>query len=122
MFAAAVDVAAALGLAESRAIQGQLDLAQALEDGLPVDAVDRVSRLVAPGDPAFRDRLVARSTLARRRRRRRAPRGGSGAISRARWQPTARAKPSASGWWRRTRATWSGSATCQFAGTGRAMS
>jgi putative toxin-antitoxin system antitoxin component (TIGR02293 family) len=67
MFAAAADVAAVLGLTGSRPIQGQLDLAQALEDGLPVGAVDRVSRLIAPGDPAFRDRLVARSTLARRR-------------------------------------------------------
>ena len=68
MSAAAADVAAVLGLTGSRPIQGQLDLAQALEEGLPVDAVDRVSRLIAPGDPAFRDRLVARATLARRRR------------------------------------------------------
>jgi putative toxin-antitoxin system antitoxin component (TIGR02293 family) len=68
MFTAATDVAAVLGLTGSRPIQGQLDLVQALEEGLPVGAVDRVSRLVAAGDPAFRDRLVARATLTRRRR------------------------------------------------------
>lgn len=67
MTALASDVAAVLGLVGSRPIQGQLDLAEALEEGLPVGAVDRVSRLVAPGDSAFRDGLVARATLARRR-------------------------------------------------------
>ncbi len=67
MSAPANEIAAVLGLTGSRAIQGQLDLAQALEEGLPVDAVDRVCRLVAPGDAAFRDSLVARATLARRR-------------------------------------------------------
>ena len=68
---AAAAIAAVLGIDGSKPIQGQLDLAQALEEGLPVDAVDRVSRLIAPGDPSFRDRLVARATLARRRRQER---------------------------------------------------
>jgi uncharacterized protein (DUF2384 family) len=69
MSAAATDIAAVLGLAGPKPIQGQLDLARALEEGLPVDAVGRVSRLVAPDDPAFRDRLAARATLACRRHR-----------------------------------------------------
>ena len=64
----ATEIAAVLGLVGPRAVQGQLDLARVVEEGLPVDAVDRVCRLVAPGDMAFRDSLVARATLARRKR------------------------------------------------------
>lgn len=44
-----------------------LRLAASIEAGLPVAALDRVAEAVAPGDEAFRHRLVPRATLARRR-------------------------------------------------------
>ena len=38
-----------------------------LERGLPVGALDRVSRAVAPADARFKHRIVPRATLARRK-------------------------------------------------------
>ena len=67
---AASEVAGLLGLGR-RGIETNLELATALERGLPVGAFDRVCRLVAPDDPGVRDLLVARATLARRKRERR---------------------------------------------------
>lgn len=46
-----------------------LRLIVALEQGLPVGALDRVSRAVAPADARFKHRIVSRATLARRRTR-----------------------------------------------------
>ena len=63
-------VAGLLGL-ERRGIETNLQLATALEKGLPVGAFDRVCKLVAPDDPAMRDLLVARATLARRKQQKR---------------------------------------------------
>jgi putative toxin-antitoxin system antitoxin component (TIGR02293 family) len=45
-----------------------LDLSQAVVRGLPVESVDRLSALIAPGDTALRHRLVPKATLARRQR------------------------------------------------------
>lgn len=54
-----------LGLAdvEPRSV---LDLIAALDGGLPIAALTRVADRLAPGDKAFRFRLVPRATLARR--------------------------------------------------------
>lgn len=43
-----------------------LDLAKEVGRGLPVDAVDRLCRLVAPTVPGFRYQIVSKATLARR--------------------------------------------------------
>jgi putative toxin-antitoxin system antitoxin component (TIGR02293 family) len=39
-----------------------------VEKGLPLTALDRVAKAVAPGDAGFATRMVARATLARRRK------------------------------------------------------
>jgi putative toxin-antitoxin system antitoxin component (TIGR02293 family) len=44
-----------------------LDVADRLEKGLPVSALDRLARTVAPADANFKYRIVPRATLARRR-------------------------------------------------------
>jgi putative toxin-antitoxin system antitoxin component (TIGR02293 family) len=67
MWITARDVAEVLGVNQPEPVNDDLELARRLEDGLPISAVDRVSRLISPGDAGFRDRLVARATLARRR-------------------------------------------------------
>lgn len=48
-----------------------LALAQSIEQGLPVAAVDRLARTVAPHDRGFKFRIVPKATLERRRRSRR---------------------------------------------------
>lgn len=45
-----------------------LDLAREVQSGLPVAAIDRLCRRVAPADPAWRFRIVPKATLARRQR------------------------------------------------------
>jgi putative toxin-antitoxin system antitoxin component (TIGR02293 family) len=65
------EVAKVLGLGRNGQIESGLDLAEALEKGFPVAALDRVCRLIAPGDPAFRGHVIARATLARRKRQNR---------------------------------------------------
>jgi putative toxin-antitoxin system antitoxin component (TIGR02293 family) len=44
-----------------------LDVADRLEKGLPVSALERLAKVVAPGDPSFKYRIVPRATLARRK-------------------------------------------------------
>jgi putative toxin-antitoxin system antitoxin component (TIGR02293 family) len=46
---------------------GPLDVADRLEKGLPISALERLAKAVAPGDSAFRYRVVPRATLARRK-------------------------------------------------------
>ncbi len=46
----------------------ELDLADEVEKGLPLSALDRIAREVVPDDSSFIFRLVPRATLARRRR------------------------------------------------------
>ena len=59
----AIDI---LGL-RSRRPTSPLFLSDQIEGGLPLSSLDRVAKLVAPNEPAFRYRLVAKATLARRR-------------------------------------------------------
>lgn len=46
----------------------RLALADSIESGLPVGALDRLAAQVAPGDATFKFRLIAKATLERRRR------------------------------------------------------
>jgi putative toxin-antitoxin system antitoxin component (TIGR02293 family) len=47
-----------------------LALADRVEAGLSVDAVDRIARMLAPHDAAFKYRIVPKATLERRRKAR----------------------------------------------------
>lgn len=58
------DVAAALGLGKR---MGGAELAGKLEKGLPVSALERVSRLISPLEPNFKYLIVRKATLARRK-------------------------------------------------------
>jgi putative toxin-antitoxin system antitoxin component (TIGR02293 family) len=44
-----------------------LDVADRVEKGLPVSALERLAKVVAPHDTAFKYRIVPRATLARRK-------------------------------------------------------
>ena len=57
-------VSAVLGIKAS----GPLPLMSAIEQGLPLTALDRVVHSVAPADQKFAFRIIARATLARRRK------------------------------------------------------
>lgn len=46
-----------------------LALAEQVERGLPISALDRLINAITPDDPTFANRLVPRATLARRRAR-----------------------------------------------------
>lgn len=46
----------------------RLRLAHSIQDGLPVSALDRLAKAVAPEDSGFKFRLVPKATLERRRR------------------------------------------------------
>ncbi|MBV9288149.1 MAG: DUF2384 domain-containing protein [Hyphomicrobiales bacterium] len=61
-------VASSLGLAEtSPEAHSLVMLIVRIERGLPVKALDKVARLVAPDDAHFRYRLVPKATLERRK-------------------------------------------------------
>jgi putative toxin-antitoxin system antitoxin component (TIGR02293 family) len=66
----ASQLAALLGVKPQRRskIISSLDLADEVVRGLPVEAVDRLCVLIAPGDVTLRHRLVPKATLARRQR------------------------------------------------------
>ena len=59
-------IASLLGL--KRPTPTKLHLAEAIEKGLPVGTVKRISHLFAPDDPTFSNRIVPRATLARRKK------------------------------------------------------
>lgn len=62
------DVADLLGLPPKEvAARSPLELMSRIETGLPVNALDRVARLLAPGDAQFKYRLVPKATLERRK-------------------------------------------------------
>jgi putative toxin-antitoxin system antitoxin component (TIGR02293 family) len=67
MLAESQAVAAVLGLKGARSGTTPLQLIASIERGLPVAAVDRLAKAVAPADPEFKYRFVSRATLARRR-------------------------------------------------------
>lgn len=67
---AAADIARELGLTAKRR-QGDftsVDLAHAIEDGLPVAALEKVTERIAPTDRSLKYQLVPKATLERRRR------------------------------------------------------
>jgi putative toxin-antitoxin system antitoxin component (TIGR02293 family) len=47
-----------------------LGIADTVEDGLPVAAVERIAKAIAPDDAGFKYRIVPKATLERRRRAR----------------------------------------------------
>jgi putative toxin-antitoxin system antitoxin component (TIGR02293 family) len=61
------DVIQVLGLPR-RTARSTLELVTALETGLPVSTLDRVSKSIAPHDASFKHRIVSKATLARRRK------------------------------------------------------
>jgi putative toxin-antitoxin system antitoxin component (TIGR02293 family) len=62
------DVADVLGLAQrQRLMASPFALITRIEDGLPVAALDRVARLLAPDDAQFKYRLVPKATYERRK-------------------------------------------------------
>jgi putative toxin-antitoxin system antitoxin component (TIGR02293 family) len=61
-------VAAILGVKSRRGkAMTSLDLAEEVKRGVSPAAVDRVVQFIAPNDVSFRDRLVPKATLARRK-------------------------------------------------------
>ena len=69
---AAVNVADVLGLPpKEQAARSPFGLIQRIENGLPLDALERVARLLAPGDAQFKYRLVPKATFERRKSSRR---------------------------------------------------
>lgn len=57
-----------LGLPGNKpAIRSPFGLISQIEAGLPLDALDRVARLLAPGDAQFKYRLVPKATYERRK-------------------------------------------------------
>ena len=65
---AIAEVAGMLGIASPRRGLSPLGMVAMIEKGLPVGALERVSRSVAPADSSFKYQIVARATLARRNR------------------------------------------------------
>jgi putative toxin-antitoxin system antitoxin component (TIGR02293 family) len=65
---ALTEVADVLGLpAREASARSPFGLISRIERGLPVDALERVARLLAPGDARFKYRLVPKGTLERRK-------------------------------------------------------
>ncbi len=61
------NVAELLGVKRARqAPVSSLSMIDMIEEGLPVTALGRISRLIAPQDSAFKYHIVPRATLARR--------------------------------------------------------
>lgn len=65
---AEAEVAEVLGIEGQERPMSLLGLAAKVDQGLPLSALDRLVRSVAPNDAAFAFRLVPRATLARRRK------------------------------------------------------
>lgn len=64
---ALANVADILGLPGALAPRSAIGLVARIEDGLPLETLERVARLVAPGDSQFKYRLVPRATYERRK-------------------------------------------------------
>jgi putative toxin-antitoxin system antitoxin component (TIGR02293 family) len=63
------EVANLLGFPESESRRmSPIHLIHLIEDGLPLSALDRVSKSVSPDDTNFKYRIVPRATLTRRRK------------------------------------------------------
>lgn len=61
------NVADMLGLSSRLAGRSPIGLVTEIEHGLPIAAVERIARLVAPSDARFKYRLVPRATYERRK-------------------------------------------------------
>jgi putative toxin-antitoxin system antitoxin component (TIGR02293 family) len=61
-------LAALLGVKSKGRVADTLDLAEAVNNGLSVDAIDRLCKLIAPEDSKLRHLIVPKATLARRHR------------------------------------------------------
>ena len=61
-------VAGVLGLRTSRSPTTPFHLITSIENGLPVGALDRLAKTIAPGEAEFKHRFVSKATLARRKR------------------------------------------------------
>jgi putative toxin-antitoxin system antitoxin component (TIGR02293 family) len=65
-------IADVLGLPQRDKAEGSpFRLIARIEDGLPLASLDRLARLIAPGDAQFKYRLVPKTTYERRRARHR---------------------------------------------------
>jgi len=63
------EVVRTLGIVDrDRRLTSPINLIALIEGGLPVSALERVSKLIAPSDASFKYRIVSRATLARRRK------------------------------------------------------
>jgi putative toxin-antitoxin system antitoxin component (TIGR02293 family) len=65
---AIANVADVLGLPGREGVKSPFGLITRIEDGLPVEALERIARLLAPADSQFKYRLVPRATYERRKR------------------------------------------------------
>lgn len=61
-----LNTAAALGFKQK--IDSDLDLAMAIEQGFPINTIDRVVKLIAPENPSFAFEIIPRATLMRYKR------------------------------------------------------
>ena len=61
-------VAGVLGLRMPRRQTTPFHLIASIENGLPVGALDRLAKTIAPADTEFKHRFVSKATLARRKR------------------------------------------------------
>lgn len=62
-----LDVADVLGLPMKQASRSSIGLISRIDDGLPTEAVERIAKLLAPADAAFKYRLIPRATYERRK-------------------------------------------------------
>jgi putative toxin-antitoxin system antitoxin component (TIGR02293 family) len=65
---AIANLADVLGLSGREGVKSPFGLIARIEDGLPVDALERIARLLAPADSRFKYRLVPKATYERRKR------------------------------------------------------
>ncbi len=72
-------VASVLGIGKPKSAMGYVE---AIERGLPIKSLERVTRQVAPDDKEFKYRLIAKATLARRQKAKRLSPEESGRLSR----------------------------------------
>lgn len=62
-----VNLAAVLDLPDHPALHSLVEVADRIDDGLPVRSLDRIADVVAPGDSQFKYRLVPRATYEHRK-------------------------------------------------------
>lgn len=62
-----VNLAAVLDLPDHPALHSPIELADRIDDGLPVHSLERIAHVVAPEDSQFKYRLVPRATYERRK-------------------------------------------------------